>query len=803
MTEAGTLRNGQASPPGLGPVRITTRFLRYRWDHVLLISLLAGVLGVVVAGTASVRDSAAAALEESLRADLGGREHAIQTSDPALITELAQIPSAAPVLDDLAEIHHGGRSAPVLLRSSDDPDLHLGVLELGTRPARPGEALVSREVAAALELAPGDVAMVQESTGAHEVEIVGLVRDPADSRARSVLLLTSSAEARLATRWLFSGPEVTARDSVRALLDSRAGTIQSVDSLVEAALAQPPSFLAALRFLPLGLGLLVLLVLAGGVWNLGRTWARDVEALTAPGIPPRRGWAMLGGGMLLVAASAAGAGTLLVLVVLQLNRTVLAHRVGQDWTQISVPRAAVLVSVGSVILLGLLAPVARRLPWRRVAALRAVLDRTQPVSLRIAWVVLLVGAVLLISASVAIDSVGEGAALLVVGAALLIAACLPFVVAPLTLLGLPPARRSLTRRLSRSLAPIVAATTLGVVGAATWTAQTTYLANGMEAAANPMLPAGSFVIAQVPDSLLPTLSGRYSEYGGTEVTTYGTVDEQHEQVRVVMPTMAACSEREGLLLDLPPGCWPPPESTLAAPINVVMLGPAGAAREADPGLIEDGRVGLAVISSEDREGRVHETAALEVAPGDGLGGLLPGLILATDDPAVTDLGLEPAGSSLVVLRDFSELAPTDQYEMRGFILRLVPGTQVADGTDPSSYDRQRSAATLVSLVGGGLASGILLVGGMVQILGDRVTRRTIRDLAPHAGTVRGTAGRWAALPVASLLLTLPVAWAAASFGGRAGAASYGWMWILPALLTTSTVLVLYAAFLRVPARHDD
>lgn len=795
----------RGSPTLLRPLsswRLSLHFVRHRWDHALLLAALAALLGALVVGTASVRDSARSAIEESLRADLGGRTYALQSTDPTLAAELDNDTSAAPVLDELAEITHAGRAAPVVLRTTDDPTMHLGLLDSGERPGQPGQAMVGWRLASDLGVEVGETVTIVDAGGSEDIAVVGLLRDPADAQADTVILLVDESQMREASRWLLNDLQALDREPVRTLMDARAGTVASIDSLLQAADLQASTVLAGLRALPLGLGLVMMLVLGGTVASLGRTWSRDVATLRSLGLPSRSAWRALGGGMLSVSIVAVILGGATALGGVHLLRRWVSGWLGQDWSHITVPYVDGGIVVGVVLALGVFPLLIRTIPWRGVMS--RLSPRVQDVGRRWpGWSILVVGVLALLAGAWAVDAVGDGAALLAPAGAVLAAASLPLVLSPAAASGLSPARRVLTRRMARSLSPVVIATVVVAALGSLWTAHTTYTANRTEALDNPMMPPGSFVISEVPQAMIPTLTELYRDRGGRDIVTFATLGEQQTRVRVMTPTMARCAEEYGQLTDLPPECWPPLDSPVAAPINVVMLSAPGTPAQADRGLIENGEVGLVMIDSTDRSGQVRETSTLKVVPGADLGGLLPGLVLGADDPTVDILGLAPSGSSLVVLKDFHAVQPAERFEMRALILTLMPTAEVADGTNTSFYDRQRSAATMVSLTSGALSAAVLLVGGMAQIVGDRVTRRTVRDLAVRSRPLWTTAARWAAVPAGSLLLMLPLAWTGASYAGLARDASYGWMWILPGIIPLGSVLALVFAFLRVPDRVVD
>lgn len=390
-------------------------------------------------------------------------------------------------------------------------------------------------------------------------------------------------------------------------------------------------------------------------------------------------------------------------------------------------------------------------------------------------------------------------ALLAPVAATAVIATLPFLVAPAAGWGLPRATRTLLRNLTSGLRPIAATGAVVVLLSSFWSAQTFHDANTGEAMSSPLQPAGSFVISTMPDTTIPALVELYRSHGGNNVVGYQIPDETTANLRVTSTTLVACmSELRVSHPDpLPDRCWP---QNTDVPVNTVMLGPAGSTPRADPGLVRDAEVGLLQFTATG-EGAVQRLAVTDAQSDPVLGGNLPGLVIASDSTLATEFDLKPGGTSELALLDFDRLSPHEQFLMRSAAIRLAPGAQTADGTDPTAYDRLRSVANTVSVLGGAAAAVLLLLGGMAILVAHAATRRALADLGPTARW--RILVRWTAVPTTAAALATPLAILTASYAGRSTDASYGMLWLLPGCLAVLASIAIGTGFLRAPSPTTD
>lgn len=775
--------------------RLVVAYARHRVAQLLVFALLGALVAAAVVGPEAVRASAAAASAESLRAELGQRTFALQTSDAEVIDHLSGLPEVGAVQDDLGEVTAGEATAPVAVRTTTDANLRFGVLTRGEHPDEPGELSVSEAVAEALGAAIGDTVSVRADDGETAGRVVGYIHDPAHVADRTVVRVVESSPSFSPTRWL-SNADFYAYPELRRALDQRAATYQPVEWLLFGAEANSPQLLSALTYVPAGAGILGGILFLSLVAALARTWTSDAGTLVAAGLAPHRAWRYIlwtSLGSVLVGVIA---GSWAVLAGIRLARTDVSAWLGQSWGHVVVPWSPVAVVVGTVMLAAAMSvPVARHLP-------RLWSWRPRPTRARRRWLVPVAGAVAVAGAIVWLIALRASfaaaddptARLAPIGAAVVLLSA-PVLFGALLGLVFPGATRALFSGFVRSMWATATVAATVVLATGIWSAQTTRDANLGESMSPPPVPAGSFVISAMPDSAIPALRGLYGDLGGHEVEAYEIPDATTGNLRVTSPGTLRCLIDSGvtMITEVPPECY---DSPVVAPINTVLLGPPGSDPQAEGGLVADDAVGLIWFSRD--TGSITRTSTTDAQPGTGLGGNLPGLVVPVDGPVAQEYDLEPSGMSEVMLTDFHRLSPEDQYTLRAGVLRLAPGAELADGTNRSEYDRMRTQAGVVSAVGAVAAGTVVLLGGGLAVLAQRLTRRTLVDMGFSPARRAVLALCWSLVPVLSAALALALAFLTVSAGGRATDIPFGELWYLPGVAAILAGGLLWFAFVRTP-----
>jgi len=779
--------------------RLASALILRRWSHTTTLLLIAAVTAGLLVGLTSVRDSSVGALDDSIRADLGGRTYALQTGNREVVATLNGMAHASPVADDNGSITAHGLTSTATVRTTTDPSLELGVLVAGERPKAAGEALLAQAVAESLGIDVGDSVSLATGAGSSTVTVTGLTVVPADVQQRTVILLTADTDAFVPSRWL-SDNDFYDEPDLRSALDRQVATVTSLPGLLDASTANRPQFISAMRFVPEGAGLLLGIVLIAVVAALtARRWRWDAAALVGAGMSARSAWRAITTAVLVVVLAGLVVGSISSLLVLQAFRVQVSGWVGQHWVHVVVPtQEVVALLVISIVTAAAAVPIARGLP---AVATRLGRRATPP-----RWSVSVAGLVFLGSACAWLISVrstltneADSLAWLAPVAALVLAYTVPFLVGPMLGWGLEPTSRTLFNHLTAGLRPVTAVCSVVIVASGVWSAQTYYSANMGEERDNPLQPAGTFVISAVPDNVLAPLERMYRSHGGSGVEHWAIPDESTAQLRVTSPALVACAEESkgADLNSLPDRCWP---ADTAAPVNTVLLGEADADATADPGLVEDGEVGLIQFT-----GNAGEISRLDRGPAaidSRLGGNLPGLVIPENSPIAETFSLRPDGRSEVMLTGFARLSPKSRFAVRSEIMRLAPSAETSDSTDPTFYDRLRSVANTASFLGAGATAVILLLGGVSIVVAHGPTRRILVDLGTARRRRRSLALRWALLPVLSSVAACAIAYLTASWAGQVHDVSYGTVWAVPGILGTLTAVVVGVLFVRPPASRS-
>ena len=242
--------------------------------------------------------------------------------------------------------------------------------------------------------------------------------------------------------------------------------------------------------------------------------------------------------------------------------------------------------------------------------------------------------------------------------------------------------------------------------------------------------------------------------------------------------------------------------TVQSPVNNVALAmQPGAPAIADPGLVQQGTIGLMLFEGID--GSVSRSGTAPATPSELLGGNLPGLVVPRDGEVARDFGLRGGGTQLIALLDFADLGVQDQSAMRAAVTRLAPAAQSAEATGYGSYQARRAVSNMIVLSGSALVLLVVIVGGGAVALGNRAPLRSLVDMGSTLGSRRRLAARWVGVPVVAFMLGLPLAYAGATVSGLGVESSYGWLWVVPLLVGLMSNLALLPFLLRVPARSAD
>lgn len=774
-------------------------YLRHIPGTAIVVFLLGLTLSFLVTATATVRDTAELAVEDSLRADLGGRAYAVQSGDPAVAEALRSVHDAGLVVDDLGAVTTPDLRLRVAatVRVIQDPRLHLGVLVSGGWPKGAGDAVVSEALADALGLDVGERAFLASSRGPTEITITGLTVDPADISSRTVTSLVTSNAALVGTRWLLNDPFAVAE--LQQPLTERRATVQSTAGLVEAASRARPAFVTALTHVPLGVAASVGALMAAFAAMRSRRWTLDVDILMSAGMTQRGAWRTVldGCALTLLAGLVAGIGA--ALAMLAVFRVIVSSWFNQRWVRLDIPWRLIVIVLLTAALAVLVQRHSPRKLWVRAVATARRIAVSASIRGRVAWTVLVVSLAAwgALTAAAASQAAEDLLGLLPVLAAVSIAA-VPFAVGPFMGARLGPALRALCQHVAAGMSVVVAVATTVALLCGVWAGLLYAGADVGERASSPLQPAGSFVVDRVPDRVIPALQRAYQDAGGRDFLSWQRPDESRANLRVTSVSLVDCLDREDAtrLNSLAESCWP---QNAASPVSPVVLGPPGSRDIADPDLLVDGRIGLLLFEG---EGQVTRSSRAAAASDVTLGGIIPGLVVAEGGPVAREYGLQPNGLSAVVLRDFSRLDEQNRLRVRAEVARFAPGAMTADGTDPTTYDRLRSTAVLAAVLGAVLASVLLALGLWAAATAQASTRRLLVDVG---GVVRirfGLVARWLLLPVAGATTTMIVTMITVTSGLRQPIPGGALIW-LPGGALLAVTAVAAPAFLRVPTADDE
>ncbi len=236
-------------------------------------------------------------------------------------------------------------------------------------------------------------------------------------------------------------------------------------------------------------------------------------------------------------------------------------------------------------------------------------------------------------------------------------------------------RQALGRTLRYTATPVLALSlVLRVLSFSTafYAAGQTHRWQATQASSNPMQPAGSLVVSGVSQMSRRTLLREYRDHGGAAAVHFGLPVETRHTLRVTTTRVVGCfvdagATDPGQVLDR---CAP---ARSRVPVNGIGLsnGHAGDVPQVDPTLLAHGQVGLFdfVVPG----GQVRATGQVRARPRPGPVGNLPGIVVPASGPLARRWGLQPSGTEVLALLEFSRLPAPDQAFMRGALTRLADG----------------------------------------------------------------------------------------------------------------------------------
>lgn len=780
---------------------LAQRFAQFRWRHLVALALLGLIMGALPTAVATTHASALAAIDSSIRGDLGHRAFVLDATGDDVRRLMASLSDAAPVTDSTGLVTVEDSALPVLVRATPDAALHLGHVVAGRYPARAGEATLPRSAAAALGVTVGDTVSLSwdgvSRPGVTRPVVVGLTVDPADpmSSSMSVVVAADDPSVETPNRWL-SDRNFADVGVLVPYLERRTALVGRADSVAETATAQAPPFVRQLGRLPWLLGVTLLALAFAVVTAFVRLWRVDAAGLVAAGLSPRAAWKVISAACTAVIVSGYAAGVLASQMALWAFRIPLSRWLGQEWIDV---RFSPLVSVA--VLAACLVAAVGAPAFSRVARVRRLPVRSS--SSRISSGVVRVAACLAVAAflvqAVVLFTQDSGAAvnlahLTAPWTAVVLALFLPFLCLPLVARTLPVGMGRLLRRLGGSALPIVALASALAVGASVWAGQTTRDATMGARLSSPLVPAGSFVVSSAPTGAVDALTTTYERLGGRQARRFGLLDEQVNMVRSAPLQFGRClrMQPEPRLRSVPEECFTGGE----APLNTVAVDATITRPVADPNIIENGSVD--VLRFTEQDDRVTGIDQVNVSPDGALGGNLPGLVLPAGSPQLKSWNMKPLGTEMVAFLDYSDLSPENRLRFRAAVARLAPAAETADGTAPTEYDRLRTVADVVSFTGALAAALVLAVGGASMVLGLASTRRLVADLGATPRRRAGLVVRWGVClvaPVVSLVLVVVVL---VSTSFRIPISLAGLTWLLPLATVLVGTMCLGVAMARPP-----
>jgi hypothetical protein len=766
------------------------RLLRFHRRAVAALAGTAAVLSCAYALAGLVRSSAADAIADSVQAQNAGRAYAVQVNDPAALKVLTGRKDLTAIREYDGIAAGSVRELPATVRVIGSSAHVPGHLVQGRRPTAAGEALVSERLATIVGATLGDTLKLREAVDrkTDTVRIVGVTVDPADYRDVTVVIVDPGLEAATATLWL-TDTDPFADAQLGLLADARSISGRTTDILAEDTSEQAATtLLAILRYAPAGVAALTVCVLLALLAALGQTVRRGIDGLIAAGMDRAAAWRLAVDAALASIAGGAIAGSLLALLAGRLFMGQLSHPIGQHWQRVSLPWVAVAAFIVGLTL-GLAVAA-------RIAV--AVGARFSLPPLRLHWLVIV--------CLVTIACIGLGLALeqvismqTAILSCLLIAFTLPSLLSRLAAIGTRTATKRVIATVAAPLVGLSLVAALITYATSYYAAWTSHNAISAEVSSIAPQPPGSLLVDKVSGDAERRLVDQYRQAGGEQVAAYVQPVESQHTLRVTSERVVQCMKTAGTLDPdaIADDCYPIHTSS---PVNVIAMtdpprAEPGIPLRADPGLVENGRVGL--IDSDLATGKVISLSIVPAVAEPGLGGLLPGAVAPRASQFTKDHGLRESGTKLLAFLDFDKLPEATKADFRGTVTRVVPASMTWEDIDTTS-DRERAIALGVALAGTGLIVLLLTTAGLTFISSQRGFRLLVIDAGGQAGWRRALSIRLFAIPAGCIVFGAGLARLAAWYTGIHDGSGFGWIWTLPAILGVILCVALVVVYNRRP-----
>lgn len=783
-------------------IPLARRLALYRIKALALLTASGFVLGFAVLAVATVSESVHEAVETAVRADAAGRPYAIQAGSAAAVRAVSSVQGFAAVRDASGFVDYSSSRTPVVVRTTREKGLELGSLLQGRRAQVSTEGTLSRAAADSLGAAVGDKVDVEvKGEPGRSIRLVGITVDSNDRSDATAVVFDPDLLDRKVTLWL-SKSDPYAIAALRELMDARSITYRSTDSSVGAALDHLPVNASSLRLLPLGLAFLLFVVFLMVAISLHPTAKRDALALMSAGMSSRRAWQVIARVALGGAFAGVSLGFMAAQLTLSLSRDPVSSVFGQFWLQVSFPTMTALGVLSGLVVLTLLSHKMSGVVsmGRRLNVMTMGVFSLSP---KRAMVLLLIGSLFLVGSLIGAQTQNPASFVAALGpiGALMMVFGLPVTASSLSSRRRPPATRALLAKFNAGLHTVLIVAGVVAVLSGSYSAMKTHNARAFAQVSGSPQPRGSMLVTEVPAAAAEVIATKYVGAGGTKIAQFDLPDERRSSLRATGIKLVSCMERAQTMNpdQVAATCFP---QRTYSPVGIVVLSrdQQETGTQADPGILEEGQVGLLRFPSKaiaaSRIG-ITNASALET-----LGGNMPSLVVSADGPVARRFDLRPSGTRLVAMLGFNSLPAKQQAQIRSTVSQLAPAAQVADA-DADAYASERAVANVVALAGAGLVTLIVLGGGLAMLVGQRRTLRTLADLSATSKQRQALAGQWIAAPLVVAVSSAVLAWASAASVQTSLSGSSGQLWLAPALAGAACCAVLFMAFIKVPERQGE